>query len=215
MVNNGVFVFDRSDALTYAGAISGTGSLVKNGVGTLTLTGVNPYSGGTTINAGRLVLNNAVVPGPVEALPDAFLGGNGSIGPATFSGTLSPGASIGTITVIGDLTFMGGSTYIVEISPTASDRTDVTGTATLDGFVQVIREPGIYVPGTVYTIVSAASLNGVFEGVSSNFDIQRVFDTHAHCELRKRWRDTKPDRDWRGSADTWRRKRHFRCHLVG
>ena len=45
MIDNGVFVFDRSDALTYAGNISGTGSLVKNGAGTLTLTGRKPLLG--------------------------------------------------------------------------------------------------------------------------------------------------------------------------
>ncbi len=175
MVDNGVFVFNRSDALTYAGNISGTGSLVKNGAGTLTLTGLNPYSGGTTINAGRLLLNNAVVPAPVVALPAAFLGGNGTIGPAMIAGTLAPGFSIGTITVSGDMTFAAPGVYVVEISPTAADRTNVTGAATLaGGSVQVEAATGTYTPGTTYTILNASGgVTGTFAGLTSDF--QSVF----------------------------------------
>ncbi len=169
MINNGAFIFDRSDALTYAGAISGTGSLIKNGAGTLTLTGVNPYTGGTIVNDGVLLLNNAVVPAPLVASPSGFVGGTGSVGTATINGTLSPGNSIGVITVLGDLTFVPGSTFLVEVSPTAADRTDVTGIANLSGLVEVIGEPGTYVPNTLYTIVAAAGVNGVFDGLSSNF----------------------------------------------
>lgn len=38
--------------------LGGTGSLTKEGTGTLTLTGANTYSGGTTLSAGTLVIGN-------------------------------------------------------------------------------------------------------------------------------------------------------------
>jgi autotransporter-associated beta strand protein/T5SS/PEP-CTERM-associated repeat protein len=41
LTNNGTLVFDRSDTSTYAGVLSGTGSLVKLGAGTLNLTGTS------------------------------------------------------------------------------------------------------------------------------------------------------------------------------
>ena len=41
VTNNSVLAFDRSDDLSYGGAISGTGALAKDGGGTLTLTGNN------------------------------------------------------------------------------------------------------------------------------------------------------------------------------
>ena len=52
-------------ALTYAGVISGTGSLTQAGTGTLTLTGANTYTGGTTISAGTLQLGNGGTTGSV------------------------------------------------------------------------------------------------------------------------------------------------------
>ncbi|MCU0791688.1 MAG: autotransporter-associated beta strand repeat-containing protein [Opitutaceae bacterium] len=49
--------FNRSNNVTFAGVISGAGSVVKNGSGNLTLTGDNTYSGGTTVNAGTLIVS--------------------------------------------------------------------------------------------------------------------------------------------------------------
>ena len=42
---------------TFSGVISGTGALIKTGTGTMTLFGINTYSGGTTIGAGTLALS--------------------------------------------------------------------------------------------------------------------------------------------------------------
>jgi len=52
IVNNSVLAFDRADTVTYSDVISGTGALNQIGTGTLTLTGVNTYTGATTINSG-------------------------------------------------------------------------------------------------------------------------------------------------------------------
>ena len=70
-------------------------------------------------------------------------------------GTLSPGNSIGTLTVQGNLVLTSAAAYIVEVSPTAADRTNVTGTASLAGTVQAVFGPGSYFART-YTILSAA-----------------------------------------------------------
>lgn len=59
ITNNATLNFNRSDtALTVAGVVSGTGSLNNNGAGTVTLTGLETYTGPTTVNAGTLVLNH-------------------------------------------------------------------------------------------------------------------------------------------------------------
>jgi autotransporter-associated beta strand protein len=57
ITNNAALVFNRSNAITYDGVISGTGSLeVKNG--TTILANNNGYSGGTTISGGTLQIGN-------------------------------------------------------------------------------------------------------------------------------------------------------------
>ena len=58
VTDNGTLAFNRSDAITFGGVVSGTGSLTQLGAGTTTLTGTNTYTGGTTISAGRLQLGD-------------------------------------------------------------------------------------------------------------------------------------------------------------
>jgi autotransporter-associated beta strand protein len=54
IVNDSAVTFDQAGAGTYAGAMSGSGSLTKLGNGAVTLTGANSYSGRTNFNAGTL-----------------------------------------------------------------------------------------------------------------------------------------------------------------
>ncbi len=155
-----------------SGAFSGTianngaqpGGLVVTGPGTLSLTGQNSFTGPTVINGGTLSVNGAFA-SALTVNAGGVLGGNGTVGTTTIAGgTLSPGNSIGTLTVSGNLTLSPASTYRVEVSPTAADRTNVTGTAKLAGTVQTVFEPGSFLPNT-YTILSAGSVNGAFDSL--------------------------------------------------
>ena len=58
ITNNGTLAFANPQPQTFGGVISGTGSLVKSGAGTLTLVGSSTYSGGTTVSAGTLQLGD-------------------------------------------------------------------------------------------------------------------------------------------------------------
>ncbi|NDF99656.1 MAG: hypothetical protein EB101_12205, partial [Chitinophagia bacterium] len=55
ITNNGTLVFNRSDAVTLANVISGTGAVTKaSGSGNLTLSGANTFSGKVTVSSGTL-----------------------------------------------------------------------------------------------------------------------------------------------------------------
>lgn len=57
--NNAALVYNLYSTQTVNAVISGSGSVTKTGVGTLTLASANAYSGATTINAGTLKLGSA------------------------------------------------------------------------------------------------------------------------------------------------------------
>jgi outer membrane autotransporter protein len=131
-------------------------SLTKTGAGTLTLSGTSTYTGATLLSAGNLIVNGSIVTSSgLTVAPGALVGGNGALPSTTINGTLSPGNSIGVININGNLVFGAGSIYIVEVSPTNADRTNVTGTASLAGELRLIFGPGTYSSNS-YTILSAA-----------------------------------------------------------
>lgn len=59
---NGTFVFNRSDDYLFAGAFGGTGSLVKQGAGQLTLGGPYFFTGTTTVLGGTIRIASAISP---------------------------------------------------------------------------------------------------------------------------------------------------------
>lgn len=61
-----MLAFNRSDAATYDGVVSGDGALVKAGAGTLTLSGKNTYTGGTAVSGGTLSGSTASIRGNLE-----------------------------------------------------------------------------------------------------------------------------------------------------
>ena len=163
----GALTFNHSDALTYAGVISGAGTMTQAGSGNLILTGANTFTGVVNVGAGTLSVNG-MLPGAVSVASGGKLGGNGTVGGVTLAsgGTLAPGNSIGTLHVGGNLALNSGSTYSVEVSPSAADETIVSGTASLAGTLALSPSAGTYAAGTDYVLISAGSITGTFGNVT-------------------------------------------------
>ncbi|MGO4702722.1 autotransporter-associated beta strand repeat-containing protein [Dyella sp. 2RAB6] len=176
ITDNAGLIFNQGTNATFNGTLSGSGTLLKSGTGTLTLDTVNPLSGATTVAAGTLIVGDNSHPGAtlgstVTVNGGATLGGIGTIGGLDLSGTVVPGNTTGTLTVTGNAVFHPGSSY--QVGATAqgqSSRIVIGGNASiLGGSVLVLAQPGNYAPRTDYTILTAAQgVSGQFGAVSAN-----------------------------------------------
>ena len=226
-------------------------ALTKVGTGTLTLTGNNNYGGVTTVNAGTLLVNGTHVqdtspttlptpgllpfnPGDYAVNSGGTLGGTGTIGdgldPLLVSinagGTLAPGASVGTLTVNGDVTFADAtSSFKVEAdgNTTTSDLLAVTGNLTLNGASLAASLLSGSVPSGPYTIATyTGTLAGTFTapsgiavdystagqikmtinslGVTGDYNANGVVDAADYVL----WRKTPASFGGAGGYDTWR-----------
>ena len=57
ITDNAALAFSRSDSFAVPNAISGTGAVQQIGGGTITLSGTNTYTGGTSVSSGTLITN--------------------------------------------------------------------------------------------------------------------------------------------------------------
>ncbi|SCY90893.1 autotransporter domain-containing protein [Microvirga guangxiensis] len=158
-------------AIVLAAPLEGAGELIKAGPGLLTLTGDSALSGATSVVAGTLAVNGSLRNSPVNVGSGAVLTGDGTIGglSAQSGSTISPGTTVGTMTVTGDVNFLPGSVYAVGLGPAGqADRIAASGRATLaGGLVEVLPDQGaVYRANSPYTILNASSVSGAFEGAT-------------------------------------------------
>jgi len=173
-LNDGTVVLNRADTYTYGGAMSGSGTLVQAGNGMLVLNGANTgFAGGTQVVSGTLKVGDsahtsAFLGGDVTVYSAGTLRGDGTIGGNVVNkGTVMPGGSIGTTTILGNYSQAPGATLTVEVTPTAHSMLQVMGNATLGGTLGIAYGAGasaaasVYSPGTI-RILTASSVGGTF-----------------------------------------------------
>ncbi|MGE6781785.1 autotransporter outer membrane beta-barrel domain-containing protein [Ensifer adhaerens] len=134
ITNDGALIYNRSNDVTYAGAVSGNGTLTQAGTGKLTLTGANTFTGATDITSGELIVNGSLANSRLTTIRrGARLGGTGTLGNTTIQagGVHAPGNSIGTQTIAGNYTNNG--VLQIEGSPTATDKLVVSGSVDISG----------------------------------------------------------------------------------
>ncbi|MDZ3832509.1 MAG: autotransporter-associated beta strand repeat-containing protein [Sphingopyxis sp.] len=179
--DNGRLEFDQDSNGSFDGELRGTGSLIKDGTGAVTLTGdASNFTGQTDILAGVLAVNGSL--GGNITVSGGALNGTGTFGNVTTGqgGTFAPGNSIGQSNAA-SVTFEAGSVFEVELNDGGfvpgvnHDAIHVTGSATLiGGTVHVTPDNGTdtgetYLPGT-YTILAAdGGVSGAFDGVTDDY----------------------------------------------
>lgn len=107
VTDNGLVRFQQDTAGTYAGTISGAGSVEKAGAGTLTLNGSHSHAGGTNVSEGTMVVGDGTGVaaalsggGPVQIASGAMLGGYGSVtGNVTNAGTIAVANAVASLAI--------------------------------------------------------------------------------------------------------------------
>ena len=170
-VNGGELVIDANGSITSPTLVNATGMFTVRGV-----------SADITLNGGAASVDG--VSGKVTINQGGMLGGNGRLQALAVNagGTVSPGHSVGTLRVAGDVSFAPGSRYDVEIKADGSDfdRIIAGGKATVTGGALGLRlefAPGLLdlaqarsLKGrTLEVLTAAGGLTGRFDVVEPNF----------------------------------------------
>lgn len=149
---------------TWANDISGNGGLTKRGSGTLILSSSNNTFAGDT-----QVLDGTLQTASLQSARVDILNGATLIGAGRIAGTVSNRGS--TLQVGGAVLAIGGN-YTQDdfgrLALNVGDRLNVSGTATIDGDLQLIGRRDYVVNTTTYPVLQAANgLQGTFASLSS------------------------------------------------
>lgn len=165
--------FDRGDLVSLGAGLAGSGDLRQLGSGELRLPGnYAAFVGHAWVDDGSLRLDG-VLGGDLTLADGTLLQGSGSVlgnldlGAARFT----PGNSLDSFAVGGNLTLGAGSETVIEVDAAGNaDHISVGGTATLDGVLKVLPQPGDYTAAGCcsYTVLTAAAVNGSFASVSND-----------------------------------------------
>jgi autotransporter-associated beta strand protein len=169
ITNNGTLIFALNSAQTKGSGISGTGTLINNGAGTITLAGAKTYTGPTIVSNGTLVVSGSLAGGAVT-VDGGTLAGTGTLnGPTTVQrgGTLSPGVSgIGTLVINNTLNLQG--TLAVDINETTGTNDEIAGltTVTYGGALVVNNLAGVLTTSDSFKLFSAGTYAGAFASIT-------------------------------------------------
>lgn len=184
IINNGNLEFNRSDIITSANVISGTGTLTQSGTGTLVLTEANTYSGQTIINKGTLQIGSGSTTGNITSsniVNNATLTFSRSDA-YTYTGVISGTGALqqtgtGILTLAGANTYTGATTIGAGKTLTgniaSSIGVSIAGTYDLNGTTKTLIDPS----GTGIIKSSNTSANLIITSKNNSTFIGTIADT--------------------------------------
>jgi len=149
ITNDATVKFNVATNLLRSELITGTGTVIKLGNGTLWLNGTNSCSGSFVVSNGTLG-GDGVITGPVVIQPN---------------GTLSPGSSIGMLTVSNTLSLAGTTVMEVDKLNLTNDCVQGLSSVTYGGSLVLNNLGGNYAVGDSFKLFDASSYTGQFTNI--------------------------------------------------
>ncbi len=175
IIDNTSVVFDQAFNGAFNGTLYGPGTLTKNGLGTVLLTGNQALQGLTTVQAGTLTLDGTMADAVTVAKGGTFDANGAIAGALNVNGTVTvrstAAGGFGQLAVVGNVVFNPGSVYGVSLEPNGGRSTLVTpGTANVNGAIVAFSpKDGSYGRVTSWAVLAAdKGLSGVASATSSS-----------------------------------------------
>ena len=170
ITNNGALVFNLANPLTYAAAISGTGSLTTLGTNVVTLTGTNSYAGQTTISAGTLQLGDGNGHDGVLSAAGGIYNNSSLVynlaGSQTYAGVISGGGSL-TKTGSNLLVLTGQNAYWGPTNITGGTLQVGNGTSGYDGSLATSNIAVANSAALVFDLAGSQTFSGNLNGAGT------------------------------------------------
>ncbi|MFO1487825.1 MAG: autotransporter-associated beta strand repeat-containing protein [Verrucomicrobiota bacterium] len=168
------YTFTGAGSHLVSGAINNSGNgapinVAMNGTGRLVLSAANTYGNTTTVSSGQLLVNGSITSTGVVTVVGGTLGGTGTINTEVTvqsGGTLSPGASIGTLTIASNLTLAG--TTFIEVNKTLNTSDQVIGLTNVNygGTLFATNVSGTLNIGDSFPVFSSVARSGNFSVIT-------------------------------------------------
>jgi hypothetical protein len=154
-----------------AAASSNARGISVSGGGNVIILGSHSYTGTTAVGGTTLELDGTLASSTLDITDGTLIGSGSAAALLAEGGSIAPGTAsqpYASLAVIGDATLQSGAHLVLRADATSTSSSGLTvgGAATLAGNVTV--DFGGFVPavGSRYPVLSAASINGAFSGVS-------------------------------------------------
>lgn len=177
IVNNGALIFDQPTDVTFAGTVSGTGSITKTGSGRMTIPGTGNFNANAplTVAGGSLVLPVGLpqVGAAIQLVTGGTIEAANSI-PRAVSGT-------GTILATDDLT-IGRSSQAGQFN--LGGAAGVGGTLNVGNHAVVVLSKDAAILGSLTTIAdqgSLTTLNGAQLGLAHSLDSTKILSVTGNA----------------------------------
>ncbi|AZO78549.1 hypothetical protein BLM15_13670 [Bosea sp. Tri-49] len=170
VIDTGTLTFDQTIAATISSVVSGAGSVVKEGSGTLTLTGENTYTGGTTISDGAISISAegnlgatsgtlTLDGGMLKVTGTTLTGLTRNIVLGSTGGGFDIADAGNTFTVTQSFSGLGGFTKAGAGTLVLSGANTYTGTTTVSNGILRAGQVGAFSAGSTVMIISGATLD--------------------------------------------------------